>query len=190
MTRRTVQVPTGAAFVLEHAGSGSALAPAGPRASRRVSRAAQAVDCVSGHRHGVEHPVGRRDIADREGILDVSDAEHAYFAQRKMLHRSESRRQPRLTTRGRLVLMIALLSVVSALMIAGAWRATAAPAGPPAGWSQVIVQPGDSLWSLAVAGSDTAADPRATMALIRSVNQVPGSTLRAGDRLWVPSQQR
>jgi|GEM_PF-4076656 len=95
----------------------------------------------------------------------------------------------RLTRRGRTLLAIVLLAVVSATAIVGALRATAAPSAPPVGWVEVIVQPGDSLWGLAVEAGQDEGDPRAVMADIRSVNSLRTSSLAAGDRIWVPKPQ-
>jgi hypothetical protein len=92
----------------------------------------------------------------------------------------------RLTHRGRVLLTIALLVVVSALAVVGALRATAAPSTPPVGWVEVIVQPGDSLWGIASTAQDAGTDPRAIMADIRSVNGLASAHLAAGERIWVP----
>lgn len=96
----------------------------------------------------------------------------------------------RLTRRGRVLITIALLVVVSALAVVGALRATAAPSTPPVGWVEVIVQPGDSLWGIASTSQDAGTDPRALMADIRSVNGLASADLAAGERIWVPGSSK
>ncbi len=91
----------------------------------------------------------------------------------------------RLTRRGRisLVLLIALMAFV--LGAFGAMSAIASPAGAPAGWTQQVVQPGDTLWQIA-SFADPQADPRSTMAQIRQVNELAQSGLTVGQQLWLP----
>jgi Tfp pilus assembly protein FimV len=50
----------------------------------------------------------------------------------------------------------------------------------------VAVQPGDSLWSLAQQSTPAGQDVRDTVAVIRELNGMKGSMVRAGDTLWVP----
>lgn len=90
----------------------------------------------------------------------------------------------RLTRRGRSVLVVALLAIVSVAVVLGAIRATAASTTPPQGWVATVVQPGDTLWSLAAAESGQ--DPRAVIATIRSVNGLNDSALVPGQRLYLP----
>lgn len=90
----------------------------------------------------------------------------------------------RLTRRGRSVLVVALLAIVSVAVVLGAIRATAASTTPPQGWVATVVQPGDTLWSLAAA--DSGQDPRAVIATIRSVNGLNDSALIPGQRLYLP----
>jgi hypothetical protein len=96
----------------------------------------------------------------------------------------------RLTRRGRIVvagLAVLLLTVLS-LVIAGAAQATshAAPRGA-AGTSlgQVVVRPGQSLWSVAE-NADPDADTRLVIQQIVQLNALSGDTVFAGQRLWVP----
>lgn len=103
-------------------------------------------------------------------------------------HRVGSRvRGPvRLTRRGRVVVVVAALFV---LLAAGfsLGRATSAAdaAGPP---RTVVVAPGDTLWALA-ARHVPRADPRVTVAKIRSLNHLTSVTVQAGQRLRVPAGQ-
>jgi hypothetical protein len=93
------------------------------------------------------------------------------------------RRTVRLTGRGRAVLWLA------ALMVAGLGLVLTAPASEasdPAGPTRtVVVQPGDTLWSIAqryVPGRD----PFATIDEIRRLNGLSGYTIQAGEELTLP----
>lgn len=95
----------------------------------------------------------------------------------------------RITRRGRVVLgtLIALL-VVGLLAIAAMFGATRAAASNEAGGSDfgyVVVQPGESLWSVATA-LDSSADPRDVIAEIVRLNQLEGSEVQAGQPIAVP----
>ena len=50
---------------------------------------------------------------------------------------------------------------------------------------QIVVQPGQTLWSIASAAEPTA-DPRAVIQQIMSVNALSGTNIQAGQLLWVP----
>jgi LysM repeat protein len=96
----------------------------------------------------------------------------------------------RLTRRGRIVvagLAVLLLAVLS-LVIAGAAQATShsAPRGVSgSGVGQVVVRPGESLWSVAE-NADPDADTRLVIQQIVQLNALSGDTVFAGQRLWVP----
>ena len=99
----------------------------------------------------------------------------------------------RLTRRGRIV--------VASLVLVGATVATLlltllAPGGaqatshgqPRAGYQgmhQVVVRPGQTLWSIA-ALAEPAADPRTVIQEIMSANALAGPAISAGQLLWVP----
>jgi hypothetical protein len=99
----------------------------------------------------------------------------------------------RLTRRGRIV--------VAALVLVGATVATLlitllAPGGAQAtnhgparagyqGMHQVVVQPGQTLWSIAAAAQPSA-DPRTVIQEIMSANALSGPAISAGQLLWVP----
>jgi LysM repeat protein len=51
--------------------------------------------------------------------------------------------------------------------------------------TQIVVQPGQSMWSIA-ASADPAADPRVVIQQIISANSLTGTSIRAGQLLWVP----
>jgi len=102
---------------------------------------------------------------------------------------AESRRL-RLTRRGRVVLIVAAAVVASLLGFAAASAAQASDHGVsprPAGRSvsQIVVQPGQTLWSIAVR-TDPSADPRLVVQRIVSINALTGENIAAGQRLWVP----
>ena len=95
-------------------------------------------------------------------------------------------RSVRLTRRGRLVLAVIAAAVVAGLVVAGATAAQASgPAAAHGGDARVFVQPGDTLWSIALR-TDPGADPQAVMAGILRANHLPTSAVTVGQRLWVP----
>ena len=96
----------------------------------------------------------------------------------------------RLTRRGRVVVsaVAALLVTVMSLLAAGAAQATnhgPSPRGARQNLVQVVVRPGQSLWSVA-----ESADPdQVTRAIIQQIidlNSLSGDTVAAGQQLWVP----
>jgi nucleoid-associated protein YgaU len=92
----------------------------------------------------------------------------------------------RLTRRGRLVLVVLAVLVVAGLVVAGATAAQASgPASAHGGDSRVFVQPGDTLWSIALR-TDPGADPQAVVAGILQANHLPAASVTVGQRLWVP----
>ena len=50
---------------------------------------------------------------------------------------------------------------------------------------QVVVQPGQTLWSIAAA-AEPAADPRTVVQEIMSANALGSPAISAGQQLWVP----
>jgi hypothetical protein len=99
----------------------------------------------------------------------------------------------RLTRRGRVVLAglavatVAMAALVLSLSMAGG--ALAASHGSPRagyqGMRQVVVEQGQTLWSIAAAAAPRA-DPRVVIQQIMETNALGGSTIRAGELLWVP----
>ncbi|GAA1855223.1 hypothetical protein GCM10009687_22610 [Asanoa iriomotensis] len=89
----------------------------------------------------------------------------------------------RLTRRGRLVLVVLFLLVVGGLaaVLSPASRA-ADPAGPPA---IAVVQPGDTLWSVA-ARHRPSNSPFEVIAEIRRLNHLDSFTIFAGQKLILP----
>ena len=99
----------------------------------------------------------------------------------------------RLTRRGRVV--VAALAIVGATVIVllvsllASGGAQASNHGQPGavyqGMHQIVVHPGQTLWSLASAAEPTA-DPRSVVQQIMSVNALSGTDIQAGQLLWVP----
>jgi hypothetical protein len=100
----------------------------------------------------------------------------------------------RLTRRGRIVVGV-LITMVAAAMTALIWLAVAGRAdaashvrpGAPAGHSmlRVVVRPGQTLWGIA-AKADPYADPRAVIQEIVDDNALAGTSVQAGQVIWVP----
>jgi hypothetical protein len=116
-------------------------------------------------------------------------------AQRVSVRRSSVRPGGmRLTRRGRRLLtgLAMLVLVISAMLI---WTSVAGGAqtpgpGAPAGsvyqgMTQIVVRPGQTLWSIAVA-ADPAENPWTAVQQISDVNALNGDEVQAGQLLWVP----
>ena len=101
----------------------------------------------------------------------------------------------RLTRRGRLVVAgLAMLVVIVAatllwMTVAGSVQASAqggpAPRSPYQGMTQVVVRPGQTLWSIAAA-AEPSANTWTVVQQITQVNALNGPVVRAGQLLWVP----
>ncbi|HEX9065498.1 MAG TPA: LysM peptidoglycan-binding domain-containing protein [Streptosporangiaceae bacterium] len=100
----------------------------------------------------------------------------------------------RLTRRGRIVVsVLAGLAVVSAaaliwLAVTGQAQAASKAARVPAGGQgmvKVVVRPGQTLWAIAEK-ADPLADPRLVIQQIVDDNALSGTSVRAGQVLWVP----
>jgi hypothetical protein len=94
-----------------------------------------------------------------------------------------------LTRRGRLVILIALVGVGIGLMLAltggfGPATAGSSPSGPAT--RTVVVQPGQTLWSIAEQVAPNA-DRRDTIARIVELNALSNSSVSAGARIAVPT---
>lgn len=94
----------------------------------------------------------------------------------------------RLTTRGRTLVLLALVALLFGTFSFGRANSQAAPAveAPvvPA-VQQTVIQPGESLWTVArrIAPDN---DPRAVIAQIRQLNDMTGSQVQAGQHLLLP----
>ena len=100
----------------------------------------------------------------------------------------------RLTRRGRLVVAgFAMLMVVVAatalwMTMAGSVQASSqrgAAASPYQGMTQVVVRPGQTLWSIAAA-AEPSANTWAVIQQITEVNALNGAAVHPGQLLWVP----
>jgi hypothetical protein len=100
----------------------------------------------------------------------------------------------RLTRRGRVVvatlvvIVIAAIALVVVLAAAGGAQATnhGQPRGGYQGMHEIVVRPGQTLWSIASA-TEPGADPRDVVQQIMTANAMTGTTISAGQLLWVPS---
>jgi LysM repeat protein len=95
----------------------------------------------------------------------------------------------RLTRRGRVVVAVAAALLLAALSLVIAASAQAmnhpVPRTAQQGLTQVIVRPGQSLWSVAE-NADPDADTRVVIQQIIELNSLTGDVVFAGQRLWVP----
>ena len=103
-------------------------------------------------------------------------------------------RRTRLTRRGRRVLwasaVLLLVAVITPLWLALASGAQASSHGLPpsavrAGMRQVVVKPGQSLWSVAQ-NAEPKADPRVVIQQIMEFNALDSQVVVPGESLWVP----
>ena len=99
---------------------------------------------------------------------------------------TEMRRPPlRLTRRGRVVLLgffILMSCLASAVLLTTASRAEDAPPGPP---PSTVVQPHDTLWSIATR-TVPGRDPYAAIAEIQQINNLDGFVVHPGQTLTLP----
>jgi hypothetical protein len=101
----------------------------------------------------------------------------------------------RLTRRGRVVAggmaIAAVVAVAFLLSLTQAGGALASSHGAPGagyrGMRRVVVEPGQTLWSIASAAQPTA-DPRLVIQQIMTSNSLSGASIYAGEELWVPSR--
>jgi hypothetical protein len=128
---------------------------------------------------------------------DTPDVRHAAFTPRRDTPAARSGRPRdtpvaplRLTRRGRVVVALAaaLLVTLVSLLLAGVAQATNDGPSPRAAREnlvQVIVRPGQSLWSVAESAVPDQ-DTRAVIQQIIDLNSLNGDTVFAGQQLWVP----
>jgi hypothetical protein len=99
---------------------------------------------------------------------------------------TEMRRPPlRLTRRGRAVLLgffILMSCLASAVLLTTASRAEDTPAGPA---PTVVVQPHDTLWSIATRTAP-GRDPYAAIAELKRINDLDGFVVHPGQTLELP----
>jgi nucleoid-associated protein YgaU len=99
----------------------------------------------------------------------------------------------RLTRRGRLARSIALAAVLVLLVISvadvvggGSARASSSEVSTPVSTLSVVVEPGDSLWSIAERTAPST-DPREVVGRIRDLNGLRSNLIQPGEVLLVPS---
>ncbi len=96
----------------------------------------------------------------------------------------------RITRRGRavLALLVAIpLAIGAAVTGIGAIGAAAGTQGSTATFEYVTVEPGESLWQVAVAVAPTA-DPRDVVAEILNLNNLSSGEVQPGQRLAIPAK--
>jgi hypothetical protein len=98
----------------------------------------------------------------------------------------------RLTRRGRSALVTSAVLIASLLWFAAATAAEASDHGARPGpadhsMSQIVVQPGQTLWSIAAQANPTA-DTRLVIQQILAANSLTNENLTAGQHLWVPAK--
>jgi LysM domain len=99
----------------------------------------------------------------------------------------------RLTRRGRAVVIAAATvlaaGLASLIIVATAAGAQATnhdqPGGGYAGMREIVVRPGQTLWSIAAA-AEPSADPRVVIQQIMTANSLTTTQIEAGQLLWVP----
>jgi hypothetical protein len=100
----------------------------------------------------------------------------------------------RLTRRGRRVVagfaMLLVIATATVLWMTAAGSVQASsqggtPASPYQGMTQVVVRPGQTLWSIAAA-AEPSANTWAVVQQITEINALNGTTVHAGQQLWVP----
>jgi LysM repeat protein len=93
-----------------------------------------------------------------------------------------------LTSRGRLLLVLALAAVLFAAFSLGRTASEAADTtAPEPARVQVTVQPGETLWGVAQRIAPDA-DPRQVVRMIREVNGLDSSALQVGQQLLLPAR--
>jgi nucleoid-associated protein YgaU len=173
---------------------------AGPQIGRRdrplraVSAAVPAISVQAGDRaagqtqprsSSIPYPAAGRPPVE----FHVAPALHVTPASAAPVHSAALR----LTRRGRIVLAALVIAGVTlaALLITvlASGGAQATNHGPARagyrGMHQVVVQRGQTLWSIAAA-AEPAADPRTVIEEIMSANALASPAINAGQLLWVP----
>jgi len=85
------------------------------------------------------------------------------------------------------VVVAAAIALVVGLAAAGGAQATNSgqPRAGFQGMREIVVRPGQTLWSIASA-AEPGADPRDVVQQIMTANAMTGTTINAGQLLWVP----
>jgi nucleoid-associated protein YgaU len=171
------------------AGSGQHSRHAGEPASAgtvRVGVALTGITAATVARPAIRQAAARQDLA---GEAASGPARRAAVAGA----RPGTMSAVRLTRRGKIVVG-ALMALAAASLAALIWLAVAGQAeaaghvtrgGSGNSMLRVVVRPGQTLWSIAVR-ADPAADPRVVIQQIIDDNALRGSSIQAGQVLWVP----
>jgi hypothetical protein len=133
-------------------------------------------------------PPGERAARVRSARLAAAPAVHPTPAVAPV-HSSAQTPGVQLTRRGRLVILIALVGLGVGLMLAltGVFGAATAGSLPSRlATRTIVVQPGQTLWSIAQQVAPNA-DRRDTIARIVELNALPNSSVSAGARIAVPT---
>jgi nucleoid-associated protein YgaU len=93
----------------------------------------------------------------------------------------------RLTSRGRAVVIGLLLNLLVVGLAAAFLAGGSAPADRPAATATVVVEAGDTLWSIAKR-VDPTGDPQRTVAELRELNGLQASTIEVGQQLVLPAR--
>ena len=99
----------------------------------------------------------------------------------------------RLTRRGRMVVAalvvtsLTIAALLASVLASGGAQATShgQPRAGYQGMHRIVVQPGQTLWSIASAAEPTA-DTRLVVQQIMTANALTGTTISTGQLLWVP----
>jgi hypothetical protein len=169
----------------------------------RVVRAQSARD-EAAHGHAIPRQAPRGEAVHAQAVRAQAPGVQALRAQTFPDHAAGSRavhgHAPRgaaaptplrLTRRGRIVVAAAAALLVTLLLLlaTGATARATSHSAPSRGadrnLSQVVVLPGQSLWSVAQT-ADPNADPRQVMQQIIELNSLAGDVIQVGQRLWVP----
>ncbi|MDH3731716.1 MAG: LysM peptidoglycan-binding domain-containing protein [Acidimicrobiia bacterium] len=86
----------------------------------------------------------------------------------------------------RALVLIAILAIGILLLLATASAATGSSEPPPTP-TAYVVQPGDTLWSIAEAAYDDDVDTRQAIHSIRALNELDTSSLSIGQPLLLPA---
>jgi hypothetical protein len=155
-----------------------------PTADGTFARAAAITGAAGSNSHGPR---------PRPAPSAGSDAQRSRPRTAPAMDGSAAHARLRLTRRGRFLVTALLLGAVTlaALLITvlasgGAEATNHGPArGGYQGMHQVVVRPGQTLWSIAAAAAPTA-DPRSVVQEIMSANALSSPAISAGQQLWVP----
>lgn len=115
--------------------------------------------------------------APREGLADVIDL--------------RGRRPVAMPSRSvywvRRAVVFGILVVVALALGAGVNRLVAAPTATPTVAGTAVLEPGDTLWDLAVEHTPTGQDVRATLRDIQTLNGFPGATVPVWTVVLLPT---